>query len=327
MPARPTAITIPRTLVVAVIGGIAALALLLLGPPAHATPSYNELTKEINDKSQQFNHAVEQYDRIQSDLTASRKKAAVLEKRIKPMQKKVDAAEAQVGKIASVAYRGGDASAWNAILTSGSPDSVLDSLSTLDQIARGQAKQIAALNSDKAALDKRKAALDDTITQQKTSAKQLKSKKNDLDKQISKLKTLREQAYGSVDQASNTDYGPPPAVSGRAGEAVDFAWNQLGKPYSYGASGPDSYDCSGLTMASWQAAGISLPHNAAAQYSSTARIGRNDLAAGDLVFYYNNDHVGIYIGGGEIIHAPTYGEPVQKASVDSMPINGYGRVS
>ena len=80
-------------------------------------------------------------------------------------------------------------------------------------------------------------------------------------------------------------------------------------------------------MASWQAAGISLPHNAAAQYSSTARIGRNDLAAGDLVFYYNNDHVGIYIGGGEIIHAPTYGEPVQKASVDSMPINGYGRVS
>jgi peptidoglycan DL-endopeptidase CwlO len=327
VPARPPAFTIPRTLIVAVIGGIATLALMLLGTPAHATPSYNELTKEINDKSQQFNHAVEQYDRIQSDLTASRKKAATLEKRIKPLQKKVNAAEAQVGQIASVAYRGGEASAWNAVLSSGSADSTLESLSTLNQLARGQEKQIAALNSDKAALDKRKQALDDTITEQKASAKQLKSKKNDLDKQISKLKTLREQAYGSVDQASNTDYGPPPAVSGRAGEAVDFAWDQLGKPYSYGAAGPGSYDCSGLTMASWQAAGISLPHNAAAQYSATTRISSGELAPGDLVFYYNNDHVGIYIGGGQIIHAPTYGEPVQKASVDSMPINGYGRVS
>lgn len=326
MPARPPAITIPRTLIVAVISGVAALALILLGTPAHATPSYDELTKEINDKSQQFNHAVEQYDKIQSDLTASRKKVKKLEKRIKPLQKKVTAAQARVGQIASAAYRGGNASALNAIMSSGTPATVLDSMATLNELARGQNQQIAALASAKAALDKREQTLNRTITSQKSKAKQLKSKQSDLNKQVDKLKSLREQAYGSVDETSNTDYGPPPAVSGVAGKAVDFAWDQLGKPYSYGASGPDSYDCSGLTMASWANAGVSLPHNAAEQYSATSRISESDLAPGDLVFYYNNDHVGIYIGNGEIIHAPTYGEPVQKASVDSMPANGYGRV-
>ncbi len=79
-------------------------------------------------------------------------------------------------------------------------------------------------------------------------------------------------------------------------------------------------------MAAWSAAGYSLPHNTNAQLNATHRINAGDLQPGDLVFYYNTNHVGIYIGNGTVIHAPTEGQPVQKAGVNSMPISGYGRV-
>jgi peptidoglycan DL-endopeptidase CwlO len=316
-----------RALTMALLAPTVSLALLLLGSPASATPSEQELDAQIQTKSQQFNKAVEQYDRVKSDLDASKKKSAALAKKIKPLQEKVAAEQKRVGSIASAAYRGGDASALNAILTNGSPETLLDSLSMLNQIARGQAAQISSLIKAKAELDKQKQQLDATVAKQTKQEKDLKSKQTSLNKDINKLKAMREQAYGSpTEYAARGNYGPPPAVAGTAGKAVSYAWNALGAPYQYGAAGPNSYDCSGLTMAAWQAAGISLPHNAAAQYSDTTRISRGDLQPGDLVFYYNNDHVAIYIGNGTVIHAPTYGEPVQRAPVDSMPADGYGRV-
>lgn len=118
---------------------------------------------------------------------------------------------------------------------------------------------------------------------------------------------------------------PPPVASGRGGAAVASAQSKLGAPYQWGGTGP-GYDCSGLTSTSWQAAGVSIPRTSQAQYHSSKRVSRAELQPGDLVFYYPGiTHVAIYVGNGQIIHAPSTGSVVQYASMDSMPIVGYGR--
>ena len=115
-------------------------------------------------------------------------------------------------------------------------------------------------------------------------------------------------------------------MSGKAGVAVRYAYNAIGTPYVWAAEGPNGYDCSGLTLAAWRAAGKSLPHNAAMQWDKVAHIGRGSLQPGDLVFYSGLGHVALYVGSGKVIHAPTFGESVKLASVDMMSPYGYGRV-
>ncbi len=110
--------------------------------------------------------------------------------------------------------------------------------------------------------------------------------------------------------------GPPPAVSGGAGAAIAEAQRQLGKPYVWGAAGPDSFDCSGLTQWAWRAGGVSLPHFSGAQYAATTHISMGSIQPGDLIFYESPDqHVALYVGGGQIIHAPHAGSVVKYDSL------------
>ncbi len=108
----------------------------------------------------------------------------------------------------------------------------------------------------------------------------------------------------------------PPAAPSRGSVALQAALRELGKPYRYGALGPRSYDCSGLTLFAYRAAGISLPHSAAAQYGSGRRVARKDLQPGDLIFWRGLGHVGIYLGGGRMVHAPQSGDVVRITSID-----------
>lgn len=110
---------------------------------------------------------------------------------------------------------------------------------------------------------------------------------------------------------------PPVAAPGpNAQKAVDVALAQLGKPYRYAASGPDAFDCSGLTMFAWAAAGVQLPHSSRAQYASLPKVSQDQLAPGDLVFYGSPiHHVGMYIGGGQYVHAPQTGDVVKVSSI------------
>jgi cell wall-associated NlpC family hydrolase len=110
--------------------------------------------------------------------------------------------------------------------------------------------------------------------------------------------------------------GPPPAVNGGAGAAIAEAQRQLGKPYVWGAAGPDAFDCSGLTAWAWRAGGVSLPHFSGAQYAATTHIPLSAIQPGDLIFYESPDqHVALYVGGGQIIHAPHAGTVVQYDSL------------
>uniref|UniRef100_UPI001A9FDA7C C40 family peptidase n=1 Tax=Streptomyces sp. YIM 98790 TaxID=2689077 RepID=UPI001A9FDA7C len=116
------------------------------------------------------------------------------------------------------------------------------------------------------------------------------------------------------------------APSGRAAAALAFARAQLGKPYGWGATGPDAYDCSGLVQAAWAAAGVALPRTSYRQVGAGTRVRHDELLPGDLVFYYSGlSHVALYAGDGRIVHAPRPGAPVRYAPVDSMPFSAATR--
>ncbi|SDS06432.1 Cell wall-associated hydrolase, NlpC family [Friedmanniella luteola] len=132
---------------------------------------------------------------------------------------------------------------------------------------------------------------------------------------------------GSTTTTPDTTSGTS-AVSGssRGAKAVSFAKAQLGKPYRFGATGPAAYDCSGLTGAAWKAAGVTLPRTSQSQIGAGRSVSRSELQPGDLVFYYSGiSHVALYVGNGQIIHAPNSRSSVKYADVDSMPWAGARR--
>ncbi|MET9022506.1 NlpC/P60 family protein [Actinopolymorpha sp. NPDC004070] len=116
---------------------------------------------------------------------------------------------------------------------------------------------------------------------------------------------------------------PAPSGSGRGATALAFARAQLGEPYVFGAAGPNSWDCSGLTMGAWRAAGVSLPHSSRSQYAISTKISKSQLRPGDLVLFYSDrHHVGIYAGNGMVIHAPRPGKTVEYIKMAYMPYAG-----
>jgi cell wall-associated NlpC family hydrolase len=139
-----------------------------------------------------------------------------------------------------------------------------------------------------------------------------------------------QQSSGSSSSGSSSGSGSSTGTgsststgSTKAAKAIDFAESQLGKPYVWGATGPNSYDCSGLTQAAWKAAGVSLPRTTWDQVKAGTRVSTSDLNPGDLVFFYDDiSHVGLYIGDGMMIHAPKPGDVVKKAPITEMPIYG-----
>ena len=116
------------------------------------------------------------------------------------------------------------------------------------------------------------------------------------------------------------------AGSGRGAKALAFARAQLGKPYRFGATGPNAYDCSGLTGAAWRYAGVSLSRTSQTQYHDGRAVSKSELQPGDLVFFYGGiSHVGLYAGNGTVLHASRPGKPVEYIKMSYMPYAGARR--
>jgi cell wall-associated NlpC family hydrolase len=136
-------------------------------------------------------------------------------------------------------------------------------------------------------------------------------------------RTTSRSSSSSSSSSSAPAPAPAPAASGKASVAVQAALSRVGMRYVYGATGPNAFDCSGLTSWAWAKAGKSLPHSSKAQYSSGRKISKSQLQPGDLVFYYSPiSHVGMYIGGGKIVHAANPRTGVNIAGLNSMPYTG-----
>lgn len=307
--------------------GAVLLALLFSPSPAHAAPNVEEIEAQIEELWAELEPMIEEHNATRIELAEKREKADELAEKIKPLQLKVDRAMAEVGEIAAYTYMGGHASAFNALLSTGSPAAFADQLLLLDQFSRSQQEQLEEVIELKEEYEAQKAPLDAAIEELSALEESLDRRAKEIDEEVERLQQLRRQAYGDGGLQTNLRPAPCPEtyMGGDLGKVLNFACDQIGKPYVWGAAGPDAYDCSGLTMMAWRQAGVYLPHNAAAQRNVTRYVDRSELQPGDLVFYNGLSHVGIYVGGGWIVHAPQAGQPVQMRSIDVGTIHSYGR--
>jgi cell wall-associated NlpC family hydrolase len=317
---------IARTLVRALLIGTVSVGIVVPATVAAAAPSPADLQRQIDDASNNLEKIVEQYNRVTEELKATTAAQAALTAQLAPLQAGMDAAYSAVQDIAVKAFEGAPLSTGAALLQAGSPTDLLDQLGALDQIGRQRRTEIAGYEQAKSKYDAQKKQLDGTQAAQTAQQQQLDAQKTKINSDLQALYALRTQAFGRPTDPPAKSNATPPAVSGSAGVAVRYAYSALGVPYVWAGETMGGFDCSGLTKAAWGAAGRSLPHNAAMQWSAVAHIGRGDLRPGDLVFYNGLGHVGIFVGGNQIIHAPHAGTVVQLASVDIMRPYGFGRV-
>jgi cell wall-associated NlpC family hydrolase len=312
----------------------AAAALLVVFAPtthAYADPSPADVENQINDKWSQLEPVIEQYNTVHTQLLENKGKSDKLQGQLQPLQLQVDLALSKVSDIAVGVYKGGPAYTLNALLTTSNPTTLTEQLTLLNMVARNQRESISNVTvvRDKFVGDKK--ALDTLIAQQSKQDAELAAKKNQIDDQIKQLQKLRQQAYGSGGAATGAlKPAPCPAefIGGPGGTAASKACSLIGKPYIWGAAGPAGYDCSGLTLTAWAAAGVRLDHSAALQKQRTRSISRAELRTGDLIFFYPRvSHVGLYVGAGWMVHAPHTGDFVRMARLDSYGGNivGYGR--
>ncbi|GAA2024935.1 hypothetical protein GCM10009839_23590 [Catenulispora yoronensis] len=247
----------------------------------------NENTKEAEAKKKQFDGDVAKAQALLNSLQAEQR-AALEAQRAREQAAAVEAAKAAAAKAAA------DEAAARAKSSEGSSSSSSSSSSASGSSGSGSSKSSSGSSGSS--------------------------------KSSSGSSGSTSGSSGSSGSGSTTS---APAVSGRAGAAVAFAKSQLGKPYIFGATGPGGYDCSGLTQAAWKAAGVSIPRTATAQMQGLHAVSASAAQPGDLVFFYGSssyvNHVGLYIGGGLVIHAPQPGSTVSVAAVSTMPVVSYAR--
>ncbi|WP_344501875.1 NlpC/P60 family protein [Dactylosporangium maewongense] len=275
---------------------------------------------------QELEGVIERFNAVRDDLRATEAQLERVNARTGPLQASVDAAQRDADELAARLYRSGAVTSTAVLVSAPSPESFMDQLATLDHLQRRRTDALRRLKADKAALKKEQADLGDLQVRQRTQEQELGQRKATIEAQVRRLGGARAARTARTPSGALRDGYVPRFTDDPAGRAVRYAYLQLGKVYRWGADGPDTFDCSGLTMAAWKAAGVVLPHNAARQKKTVTPIRREELRPGDLVFYYKDvSHVGMYIGDGRVIEAPREGERISMRLLDYAPIVGYGR--
>jgi hypothetical protein len=316
-----------------VISAAVAVIVATLGLPgiARAEPSVAEIERQINKIWNDAEPLIEKYNEVHEKYRKNKAKQADLNRKIAPLQRQVDLAHVRLGVIAAQIYKGGNADVFNAVMSSGSPRQLAEQLEFLDHLARMQARQISGVTDMVSKYDAKKIPLDRIVAELAAQDAELAKQKKVIEAKLDELNRLRTKAYGTSGGTGSYRPWPCPAkYEPTAGyKAANFACKQAGDRYGWAAEGPNAYDCSGLTLVAWRQVGVYLPHNAAAQRRSTPRVSRANLRVGDLVFYYGDlHHVAIYVGGGKVMHAPTYGDRVRMAVLEDVgPVHSYGRPS
>jgi peptidoglycan DL-endopeptidase CwlO len=312
---------------------------------AQAAPAtIASLNGQLDRLNQQTDQLVEQYLQQKLALDRTRKDLADVQRRTRDAQRSFGELQSLIAAQAASAYVNGPGTDLAAVLTSGDPSNAVERMQSLELLAQQNTELVTSLRVAKQSLDASHAALETVEARQAAEAGRLQAKKTEVDRAVHRVEGLLGQLRAAgrarsaalqgragaptraAAQAGPSSNPTPPPVSGSAGAVVAWAYKQLGKPYQYGAAGPSSFDCSGLTMVAWSQAGVSLPHSAAAQYGVTMRISASDLRPGDLIFRYSPiSHVSMYVGGGMQISATHTGSTVKLQSASLPSISGYGR--
>ena len=246
----------------------------------------------------------------------------------------VSALQKSLGTIAIEQYKTGGFGQSFELLFSSDPALYLSSAGALDAITRRKSAQLRKFETAQQRLNATTLTVNDKLAlvaaaQKKLTAQSALAQKKlaEAEKLLSKLtKAERERLARLAEDEENADQASSlkaakeaSGISGRAGIAIKYALKQIGDRYVFGSSGMVTWDCSGLTMRAFQAAGVSLPHSSAAQSRLGKKVSLNALKPGDLLFYGRPiSHVSIYLGGGKMVHAPRSGSRVKVAPSGSL---------
>ncbi len=302
-----------------------------IGTNAYAQPSVQEIEAQIDQAWNTLEPLIEQYNKVHAELQQNKAKSDALAKQMRPLQLQVDLTMTRVGAMSASLYQYGPAFRLSSLLAAGSSANLADQLSTLDAMARRQADTVKGAADLVAQYDAQKRPLDVLIATESQQDADLAAKKDSIQKQMDQLQTMRQQAYGSSGQAGGSIRPaacPFVLGTGKGAIAAKKACDQIGKPYVWAAAGPSSFDCSGLTLYAWAAAGVTLRHYTQWQWDDAKPVTRAQLQPGDLVFYFSDlHHMSMYVGGNWVVHAPTSGDVVRMTQLDNpyLPIAGYRR--
>ncbi|MBO0821360.1 MAG: C40 family peptidase, partial [Nocardiopsaceae bacterium] len=232
------------------------------------------------------------------------------------------AARAALRQDAIAAYENSSQSSFAGLLSSANPEQVLSSAALLQELANihnAQADRFVSAAEQVAAAQAEYHRTTAGIAQIQA---RLAAKKSSLNKLLSQSKAtlgslnLKQQEEVASIGGGTCHASDPYGTSSDGLKAVQFAYEALCLPYLWGGTGPDAYDCSGLTQAAWSAAGVSIPRDTYSQWGALPHVSKSELRAGDLVFFEDLGHVGIYVGGGLMIDAPSTGKVVTLHALD-----------
>jgi cell wall-associated NlpC family hydrolase len=294
---------------------------------AQAEPDIEDVQARVDRLYHEAEQASERYNDARLELKELNQDLASIKADERRQDERLEAVRHQVQDSIVRQYQGENLSAVGQIVVSDDPGAFLGRLSTMSSFNDLQSQMFSDYSRELKALDIRRDATAHRANQVSELKEQLAREKATIDEKVDEAESLLDRLKEEQRErmmASRSDVRVPSVpASGRAAAAVNYAMAQVGDAYVYGASGPDAYDCSGLTMASWAQAGVALPHSSSAQYSSGPQVPASALQPGDLVFYYSPiSHVGMYIGNGMIVHAANPSTGVQVAGLYSMPFSG-----
>ncbi|WP_236554281.1 C40 family peptidase [Nocardioides sp. AX2bis] len=318
--------------------------------PAAAEPTLEEVKSRVDTLYHEAEIASERYNDARLELDELTDDLDSLESDQQRQDRRLEAVREQVRDTVLQQMQGDNLSAMGQVVVSDDPQAFVSQMSTMSAFNQLQQGMFSDYATELKALDLRAGATETRATEVEAVEQRLKAEKDTIDGKVEQAEALladleaEERERLAAEQAAEAaraqatvsrSITPEPEVeeeaaptasvpaSGGAAAAVSYAMSQVGDAYVYGAAGPDAFDCSGLTMMAWGAAGVGLPHSSSAQMSSGPSVSSSALQPGDLVFYYSPvSHVGMYIGNGQIVHAANPGTGVAVAPVFSMPFSG-----
>ena len=303
-----------------------------------------------------FELVVERYNATEEELLQIHAEMAATRLVVEDIQERMDARQSDAISLAQELYKsGGNVVAIDTILSAESISEIETTLEYLRSSEQAQAKVFEELSVDRAELNRHLAILEEDRVRAMAAEARLSALRVEIEAKVEGQREEIDELNEAIEAAArrraarraaaraaaaaaaaatvpegpaiSVPANPAPAPNAGAQAAVDAALTQVGKPYQWGAAGPDSYDCSGLTMWAWAHAGVSLPHNSGMQQAAITPVAREDLQPGDLMFFGSPvHHVSMYIGNGQMVEAPYTGEFVRVVPASrSSDFAGAGR--
>ncbi|CCK30674.1 secreted protein [Streptomyces davaonensis JCM 4913] len=323
---------------VTVLTTAAAAAVAISSQAANAAPSEkpskDEVKAKVDKLYEEAEHATEKYNGAKEKQEKLQKEISTIQDNVARGQEDLNEMRDSIGLAAAAQYRTGSIDSSVQLFLSSDPDDYLDKASTLDQLSSQQVESLKKIQDKQRELAQDRAEASEKLKDLASTRTELGKKKQEVQDKLAEAQKLlntltaaekaalaAEEERASRSSADRVELGDAPVGSGRAMAAYQAAQSKLGSPYVYGASGPSSFDCSGLTSWAYAQAGVSIPRTSQAQAGAGTRIySQSDLKVGDLViFYADQHHVGFYAGNGQILHAPRTGTVVRYESINNMP--------